>query len=941
MSGASQISLEALLDELPVCVVLKDTNGRRVYANRTYLQIRGASLKDLLGKTDSELFPPDLAQLYLRDDQRVMATRETIHRLEKYIDRDGESCWMDMFKKPWLDSDGKVCGVQVLFYDATDRKKIQNELNYERALLHTLLDNIPDSIYFKDRDSKFVRVSRSMLTKFGFDPALSIIGKSDADIFTDVHALQARADEVRVMETGVPIVAKVERETWPNRSDTWCSTTKMAFIDANNETVGTFGVSRDITDLKNTQDALQQATEAANNANKAKGDFLANMSHEIRTPMNGIIGMAELLADTELSQQQKQYVKMVQQSANSLLRLLNDILDFSKIEAGKLDLELLPIDIRDCIETAMKGLAIRASQKNLELSVRIDPSVPQRVMGDCGRLQQILINLVGNSIKFTEHGEVAVDTKYAGGPPSTQTHVLHFSIRDTGIGIPREKQQSIFEAFSQADATTTRQYGGTGLGLTISSQLVALMNGEIWVESVVGEGTTFHFTANFPVVQDHETHVASSIDYSGKSVLVEESNATTRVILKEILSRLGFKVYLATSSVQAKELLKARLESGRGFDLIILEHEPPEVDSDLTIKSLGAVCKTLPPILVYTSLDKAHASNDERIGFLTKPALQSSLQAAIQNLLENGLDQRTNKREHAKAAKPLRILLAEDGAVNQAVATGLLERYGHKVQVVENGQQAVEAWQDGDFDAIFMDVHMPVMDGLDATRRIRELEAGKSKGQRAAIPIVALTASAMQRDRDKCLQAGMSDYLDKPILVDRLESILGQMRTTSSVTRDGQSSASSTQSTDQSDDNAFDFDADEDTVEYFPSEPLTNETPTSRTFDPAAPLRRLRCSPDQLRALLTTLSKEAQQRIDELSSGFEQGDIALVTRAAHSLKSATQLFDAKEVSRIASDIEEHSRLGNLTLAAKLFERLCGVTNELKREIAEWLASSKD
>jgi PAS domain S-box-containing protein len=477
MNNASPISAELLLDDLPVCLLLKDVSGRRVYVNRTYLEMRGAKPEDLLGKTDEELFPRDLAEQYQSDDHRIMQTGETIHRLEKYINREQQTCWVDMFKKPWLDADGNIRGVQVLFYDATERKRTQNELNHERALLHTLLDNIPDSIYFKDRESRFIRVSRSMLTKFGLDPKVDIIGKTDADIFTNVHAQQARNDEVRVMETRTPIVAKIERETWPDQPDTWCSTTKMPLTDGDNFVVGTFGVSRDITDLKNTQDALEEATEAANNANRAKSDFLANMSHEIRTPMNGIIGMAELLADTELSQQQKQYVKMVQQSANSLLRLLNDILDFSKIEAGKLDLEWLPVNIRECIDTAIRGLAIRASQKNLQLAVRIDPNVPEMIMCDCGRLQQILINLVGNAIKFTEQGEVVVDATYAGGPPAAQNHTLHFSIRDTGIGIPLAKQNSIFEAFSQADASTTRRYGGSGLGLTISSQLVALMNG--------------------------------------------------------------------------------------------------------------------------------------------------------------------------------------------------------------------------------------------------------------------------------------------------------------------------------------------------------------------------------------------------------------------------------------------------------------------------------
>ncbi len=937
MDQSLGVSLESLLDDLPVCLLVKDKDGRRIYGNRTYFEMRRAPKEEVLGKTDADLFPRDLAEEYRRDDLHVMQTGETIHRFEKHVSENKEVRWVEIFKKPWLDANHAIRGVQLLFYDATERKQTQSELKYERALLHALLDNIPDSIYFKDIDSRFIRVSRSMCTKFELGEIANVIGKTDADIFTKEHANQARADEVWIMETRRPIVNQVERETWPNRADTWCSTTKMPLYDERGKIVGTFGVSRDITELKNAEIALHEATEAAHRANKAKGEFLANMSHEIRTPMNGIIGMAELLADTELNAQQQQYVQMVQQSAHSLLRLLNDILDFSKIEAGKLDLELIPTNLRECIEVAMAGLSLRAKQKHLNLSVCIDEAIPTTMLCDGGRLQQILINLVGNAIKFTDVGEVVVNAEYAGGPPSERVHTIHFSIRDTGIGISPEKQRSIFEAFSQADASTTRKYGGTGLGLTISSQLVDLMHGKIWVESVKGEGTTFHFTAEFGVVNDESQNNTATT--AGRSVLIINPNVTERVVLKETLSRLGFNVLIAASLEQAREAFRLRRDKNRSIDLLIVE-QSVEVSSiaSLLIHHAGEK-RTRAIILCDEACQKDSAKHLSSVTYLDKSIDRIKLTNVIEDLLKDQLVSNDNERNASEASRrKLCILLAEDGAVNQAVAVGLLQRYGHQVDVVENGLEAYDAWKANAYDLILMDVQMPIMDGLESARKIREEENARSIGIEP-IPIIALTAAAMQGDKERCFEAGMSGYLDKPIIVRELEQLLEQVAQAREISRVNEGIALvglhesiasySVRSTETADCNA---------PKAVPN-PIPRPVEPS-SFDPSAPQKRLRCSQEQLRTLVKTMQEEASQRIAQMSNGFEQSDIGLVTRAAHSLKSATQLFNASSVGNLAAQIEEYSREGDLTAAVVPFEDLCRATNILRHEMQAWLENFK-
>ncbi|MBI3866763.1 MAG: PAS domain-containing protein, partial [Planctomycetia bacterium] len=399
-------------------------------------------------------------------------------------------------------------------------------LDHEQHLLRALLEHLPHSIYFKDADSRFLLMSRALAAKFGLRDSSEAVGKTDFDFFSEEHARQAFVDEQELLSGAKPVIEKHEVETWPDGSKTWVATTKLPLRDDQGRTIGTFGISQDITAQKRAEEALHLAKKAAEDANRAKGDFLANVSHEIRTPMNAIIGMTELVLDTDISPVQRDYLTMVQQSGETLLELINDILDFSKIEAGKLELDSAPFDLHECLGDTMKSLSLRAARKGIELVCRIAPEVPQAVIGDAGRLRQVVINLVGNALKFTEAGEVVLSASVESR--SDGEFVMRVAVSDTGIGIPHDKLSTIFAAFEQADSSVTRKYGGTGLGLAISSRLIELMGGKIAVESDLGKGSRFHFAAKLRVDPDSSAagRNRSAAHVIGARVLVVDDNAT-------------------------------------------------------------------------------------------------------------------------------------------------------------------------------------------------------------------------------------------------------------------------------------------------------------------------------------------------------------------------------------------------------------------------------
>jgi PAS domain S-box-containing protein len=762
---AGEARFRGLVEAADDIIFRTDAEGRFTYTNPGAHEALGYSELELRDLSFLDVVRADYREQARRfyEDQREQAIPNSYCEFPM-ITRTGQELWVGQ-RAQIVNEAGRFAGLQALARDVTERNLAEKALEREREQLRQIVAHAPVAMAMLDRDGRHIAHSVRWLRYLAVDDP-SVVGRMIGEIWP---AMPQRYWQVLGRALAGEVISAPEDAL--ERADgtrVFLRWTVHPWRDVAGEVGGVVLVVQSI-------DLLVRARQAALEASRLKSEFVANMSHEMRTPMNGVIGMTRLLLDTPLTADQREYAEIIDQSGRALLDIINDILDFSKIEAGRLELEVADFDLRRAVREVLGSFAEAAQTRGLELLCLIRHDVPSALRGDPGRLRQVLTNLVGNAVKFTEHGEVVL--RVTPRERAGEAAVVQFEVRDTGIGIDPALQSRLFESFVQADGSASRRYGGTGLGLAISKRLVTLMGGRIELESTPGQGSTFRVIVPFARQPEALPVAAGPARLADRRVLVVDDNATSREILKQQLRHWGMRVSTVESGTRALAELRRFAGTRTAFNVAILDMKMPGMDG-LSLARAVKGDPTLEPVrlVLLTSFgQRGQGAEATRIGvsaYLTKPVDETDLHDCLVEVLAGRpgraphLVTRHSLRE-ARAPSSATLLVAEDNEVNQKVAARILEKLGYRVEVADNGREALAACERQQYDAVLMDAHMPGMDGYEATRRIREREAGSRR-----TPIIAMTASAMKGDREKCLEAGMDDYVSKPVTPETLEAVV-------------------------------------------------------------------------------------------------------------------------------------------------------------------------
>ena len=897
----SEAVVLATLESVADGILVVNHAGRVIHRNRGFLEMW--NIPDDLADSgnDEELIRFAVGQLSDPDGfyakvQRLYNSPATDRDTINFID----GRVFERFSSPLL-IDGQIAGRVWCFRDISESRRVESEIREREERFRTVANFTLDWEYWLRPDVGLEYISPSCETITGytgdeFSNDLSLFGRivhpDDRDLFAD-HL----REEVRSKREG-NVDFRIIRKDGEER---WISHSCRPVYDSDGAWIGTRASNRDRTDRKQVEQELIDAKMEADAANKAKSEFLANMSHEIRTPMNGIIGMTELALETKLTGEQREFLTTVNESADALLGVINDILDFSKIEAGKLVLEKVEFSLRECLQSAAQLLALKADSKGVELSCHIPPEIPDRLVGDPGRLRQIAVNLVGNAVKFTSSGEILLRAEVL--EQADDTVRLRFTVRDTGIGIPDSKRKMIFKAFEQVDGSTRRRYGGTGLGLAIARDLARMMDGQISLVSNIGWGSIFQFTVRLDLSEDRTPlpHPEIPEDLESPPVLVVDDNPTSGKIMKELFLHWGFRVEYADSGLSGLELLAEARAENTPYGLVVIDTRMRDMDGFVLAHRInrdpsfdGKTILLLSPANRNRDVERCHALGLE--SYLSKPIRESELRETVERAFRGDGSQRVAEQPPTQiipAAKALRILLVEDNRVNQKVGEQILGRAGHQVTISEDGLEAVRRLEKEAFDLVLMDIQMPMMDGYEATRAIRIREDGEG----IHTPIIAMTAKAIKGDREKCIEAGMDGYVSKPINLKKLFNEIHPIVPENAGREDPEKVAG--------------------VVE----EPAREESVADEIFDMSAALELMDGDRELLHEMAQLFLEEAPRLISGVEDALEKHDCETLERAAHSLKGSVGNFGARKAYEAARVVEYAARDGEEETAREAMETL--------------------